>query len=132
MGKKVSLFMRSSKPRARGMLRDEVLRNAASGNDGGRGNIKITYSATPKTIEDSITEHTPALSAIGRKSAVEKIKMDFGLPRYGIFIIGNASTGALGQTATACGEAIATAEKIAALNTDDTTRGAARTEGTPA
>ncbi|MEI6092492.1 MAG: NAD(P)/FAD-dependent oxidoreductase [bacterium] len=103
LGKNVLVLVRNNLSKVRGILKDEVEKN---------NKIKIIYNVKQDLINKYIRENDLTLSAIGRKSALDNIKLGFELPHPNVYVIGDAAHGALGQTAIASGEGIACANSI--------------------
>jgi len=106
LGKEVQLLIRGNNIRATGILKEEVEKDH---------NIKIEYNVTEGMVADHIKNSDLTLSSIGRKSALDKINLDFDLPHPRAFVIGDAALGTLGQASIACGEALLCAAKIAKI-----------------
>lgn len=104
--KDVIILVRGSTPKATGLLKKEVENHKK---------IKIIYKVEPNLINDYIKNNQLILSAIGRKSALDKIRIGFKLPHPMAFVIGDAEHGRLGQLAITCGEGIACANLIAKI-----------------
>lgn len=104
--KDVLILVRGSSPKASGLLKKEVENHKK---------IKIIYKAEPNLINDYIENNQLILSAIGRRSALDKIRIGFKFPHPMAFVIGDAEHGILGQLAITCGEGIACANLIAKI-----------------
>jgi len=103
MKKDVTICIRGEHSKVYGVLKKEVE---------SRKDINIKYNCGPDEVEKLASEKTLILSAIGRRSALCNIEITADHNEPGLFIIGDAKDGSLGQVGMAVGDGIRTATEI--------------------